>query len=108
MECSEVRDDLLDVLYGEATPSAARRVEAHQAECPACREEMAALASTRRTLSAWKLPEPARRTELGSFAWRSLAAAASLVLALGAGLGISGSSLRYADGRLSFRLGRAD
>jgi len=107
MECSEVRDDMLDVLYGEATPSAVRRLEAHRAECPACSAEMESLASTRRTLQAWKLPERTHPVVAAAWAWRGLAAAASLVLALGAGLGLSGSSFRYGDGRVSFRLGRA-
>jgi hypothetical protein len=107
MECSEVRDDMLDVLYGEATPSATRRLEAHRAECSACRAEMEALASTRKTLQAWKLPERRRPVVTAAWAWRGLAAAAGLVVALGAGLGLSGSSFRYEEGRVSFRLGRA-
>jgi hypothetical protein len=106
MECSEVRDDMLDVLYGEATPAATRRAEAHQAECPACRAEMESLASTRKTLQAWSVPEISRRAPAHAWAWRGLAAAAALVLALGAGLGLTGSDLRYEDGRVSFRLGR--
>jgi hypothetical protein len=107
MECSEVRDDVLDVLYGEATPSASRRVEAHTAECAACRAEMESLASTRRTLQAWKLPARPRTGVTGAWGWRHLAAAASLLLALGAGLGLSGTSVRFEDGKLGFRLGRA-
>lgn len=107
MECSEVRDDMLDVLYGEATPAAARRVEAHQAECPACHAEMESLASARRTLQAWRLPAFSRRVAGHAWAWRGLAAAAGLVLALGAGLGLTGSSFRYEEGRVSFRLGQS-
>jgi len=109
MQCSDFRDDMLDVLYGEAGPAVARRVEAHQAACPACREEMESLATTRRSLQAWRLPEPARRRldRPWSWAWRGLAAAAGLVVALGAGLGLAGSELRYENGRASFRLGRA-
>jgi len=105
MECSEVRDDMLNVLYGEATPSSARRVEAHKSECAACRAEMESLASTRETLQAWKLKERSRGGLGTAWAWRGLAAAAGLVLALGAGLGLTGSSFRYVDGRVSLRLG---
>jgi hypothetical protein len=107
MECSEVRDDMLEVLYGEATAAAARRVEAHQAECPACHAEMESLASTRRTLQAWKLPAFTPHVAGRAWAWRGLAAAAGLVLALGAGLGLTGSSVGYEEGRVSFRLGRS-
>jgi hypothetical protein len=107
MECSEVRDDMLDVLYGEASPTVARRVEEHQAACEACRAEMASLGATRKALQAWRVPETRRRADRGAWAWRPLAAAAGLVLAFGAGLGMAGSSLRFADGRLSFRLGRS-
>lgn len=107
MECSEVRDDMLDVLYGEATPSAARRLEAHQSQCPTCRAEVESLASTRKTLQAWKLSELPRRGFDRGWAWRGLAAAAGLALALGAGLGVAGSSFRYEDNRVSFRLGRS-
>jgi hypothetical protein len=107
MECSEVRDDMLDVLYGEASPAVARRVEAHQATCGACRAEMESLQSTRKTLQAWRLPETRRRSQERGWAWRPLAAAAALVLAFGAGLGISGSDLRYEGGRLSFRVGKS-
>lgn len=106
MECSEVRDDMLDVLYGEASPTVARRVEAHQSACGACRAEMESLGSTRKALQAWRLPEVRRRSREGGWSWRPLAAAACLLLAFGAGLGVTGSSLRYQDGRFSFRLGQ--
>lgn len=108
MDCSDVRDDMLDVLYGEASPAVARRVEAHQAECPACRAEMESLSSTRRTLQAWKLPELSRRVR-GAWAWsgRGLAAAAGILIALGAGMGLAGSEFRYENGRVSFRVGRS-
>jgi hypothetical protein len=108
MECSEVRDDMLDVLYGEASPAVARRVEAHQAACGACRAEMESLATTRKTLQAWRLPEARRhRSHDRGWAWRPLAAAAGLVLAFGAGLGVTGSTLRYEEGRISLRLGKS-
>lgn len=108
MDCSEIRDDMLDVLYGEGGPAVARRVEAHRAACAACNAEMEALASTRKTLQAWKLPELPHRAVARPWGWRGLAAAAGIALALGAGLGLSGSSVRYEDGRVSFRLGRGD
>lgn len=87
MECDALREDLIDVLYGEASPAAVRRVEEHQAACPSCREEMAALHRLRGGLTAWKVPPgpgaTLRRRAVPRPAW--LAAAAAVVLALGAG-----------------------
>jgi anti-sigma factor RsiW len=108
MECNAFRDDMLDVLYGEGDPDARRRFERHQEDCAPCRAELAELRRLRGQLAAWALP-PAlrpRRARIG-LAWRPLAAAAGLVVALGAALGLSGSELRYGQGRVAFRLGRA-
>ncbi len=108
MDCRFSRDDMLDVLYGQASPEAERRVRAHQAGCPACAEEMAAFRDVRQDLRAWTLPpsvaaqpipspRPASPWRLG----RGLGLAASLLLAFGAGL--LGSRLDWRDGRLALR-----
>jgi hypothetical protein len=88
MDCASVREDLLDVLYGEATTAARSRVDEHARSCGACRGELTSLQATRRQLQAWELPASlgaARRA-----AWRprpaTLAWAASLALAFAAGL----------------------
>lgn len=108
MECNTFRDEMLDVLYGEADAAAERRFEEHQAACPACRQEMAGLRRLRRDLAAWPLPPALRpRRALAAGGWRALRVAAGVLLALGAALGLSGSELRYDEGRLAFRLGRA-
>lgn len=101
---------MLDLLYGEADEATARTVRAHQEACAACRDEFAALQSVRHSLAAWTLRasrrlRPGRRHQV----WPPLlAAAAGLLLALGASLGLSGSELRYQDGSLTFRLGRGE
>src|SRR6266540_1847814 len=110
MDCEAIRDDMLDVLYGEGGEAAARRLEAHQATCGECRREMAELRRLRADLSHWRLPEPllarpaaparSRRLPLG------LAAAAILILASTAGLGLAGAEVRYDQSGLSVRLGR--
>ena len=113
MECDVFRDEMLEVLYGEAEPETARRFQEHQAQCPACRDELLAFRRVRRELASWKLPAdlqpdaPGRRVvpTWGRASW--LAVAAGLLLAVGGVLGLSGSELRYEQGRLSFRLGRA-
>jgi len=111
MECEDYRDEMLDVLYGEADNESARRVEEHQSACEACRHEMAALRHVRRDLKAWTLPEAplTLRPQPAGFVrpqW-ALAMAASLLMAVGAALGFSGSELSYHNGQLAFRLGRA-
>jgi len=103
MDCERVGDDGLqadkmDVLYGEADAAARARVETHLARCSPCREEMGELRAVRRDLGAWKLP-PARPafTPRGWVLPRWLAAAALLLVGLGATLGVAGyASLRRA------------
>jgi hypothetical protein len=103
MECEKVADealqgDKLDVLYGEADAAARARVDAHLEACAACREELQALHSLRRELGHWRVPiaRPCF-TPRGFVVPRWLAAAALVLLAFGATLGISGYlSLRRA------------
>ncbi len=54
MDCEAIRDEMLDVLYGEGGEAAARRVEAHQATCGECRREIADLRRLRADLSHWR------------------------------------------------------
>lgn len=109
MDCERYRDQMLDVLYGEAEAETVRQVEEHQGSCPNCRDEFQAFGRLRRDLRAWDLPaSPATRRVVPAAAGpRVLAMAAGLLLAAGAALGLSGSEVSYRDGRLAFRLGRA-
>jgi hypothetical protein len=103
MDCERVGDDGLsadkmDALYGEADAASRARLEAHLSGCAACREEMSALGGVRRDLRAWTLPasRPAF-TPRGVVLPRWLAAAALLLIGLGATLGLTGYlSLRRA------------
>ncbi len=109
MECSVLREERLDVLYGEADEATRERVEAHLEACPACRGEMAALRGLRRNLASWTVPEEVlssrrRPRPIPLF----LAAAAVVLLAVGAALGLSGSEVRYERGEFAVRLGGAD
>jgi anti-sigma factor RsiW len=113
MTCEELRLELLDVLYGEAEPEVRRRVDAHLEVCPACRQERQGLEGVRRDLREWRLPDslmpgPARVAPASPLAglWR-LAAAAVLLLALGAAVGLSGLSFRFERGPVTVQLGRA-
>jgi hypothetical protein len=103
MECEKVADealqgDKLDVLYGEADSAARSRVGVHLEVCGACREELEALRGLRRNLGHWRLPlaRPSF-TPRGFVVPHWLAAAALVMLAMGATLGVSGYlSLRRA------------
>ena len=109
MDCDAIRDDMLDVLYGEGGEAAARRVEAHQAACGDCRRELADLRRLRGDLAHWRLPvglgdrpappARARRQPL------VLAAAASFVLGATA-LSLAGAELRYDASGFALRVGR--
>ena len=98
MECTIIRDDMLEVLYGAADRGTVRRVEEHCAACGACREELTAFRDLRSQMASWKLP-PARRAArprrpAARFGW-GLAAAAAVLLAIGASLGALGVGNRY-------------
>jgi anti-sigma factor RsiW len=84
MQCDDLRDDVLDILYGEASAETERRVAEHHAGCASCRDELAALRRLRRDLVAWRVPSGLRPalTPRARPA-RRLAAAAAVLLALG-------------------------
>lgn len=103
MECEKVADealqgDKLEVLYGEADVATRARVDAHLEACAACREEMKALGALRRDLGRWRLPVARPGfTPRGVVVPHWLAAAALVLLAFAATLGVSGYvSLRRA------------
>lgn len=100
MECTAIRDEMMEVLYGEAPPATLRVVEDHTATCRECREELDAFRRLRRDLGAWKLPTgwAARERSFAPPAWL-WAAAAVLFLAVGAAAGFA-----LAENRLERRL----
>ncbi len=85
MECDSFRDDMLEVLYGEAEADVARRFAEHERTCAGCRAEIRDLRRLRGELAAWTPPAALRPAR--TVAWRpamaGLAAAAGLVMALG-------------------------
>lgn len=58
MNCSQIRDRLPLLCYGDLAPAEAARVEAHLQGCAACRAERAALAGVRQLLDQVPTPEP--------------------------------------------------
>jgi len=106
MDCDAFRNEMLDLLYGEAAPATGRRLEEHQAACPSCREELASLRRLRRDLAAWQVPADLGRTPESRVRTPLLAAAAALVLLVGGGWALRGSEVRYEQGRFAFRFGQ--
>lgn len=113
MDCSDVRDDLLDVLYGEADAETRRRLQTHESECAACREELAAMQRLRRGLAEWRVPSEASGRPAPRPLWarlhlpRGVAAAAVLLLAAGGAVGLSGVEIQFEKGPVKVRLGRS-
>jgi alkanesulfonate monooxygenase SsuD/methylene tetrahydromethanopterin reductase-like flavin-dependent oxidoreductase (luciferase family) len=98
MTCETFRDDMLDVLYGEAAPEAERRFAEHHDHCQACRQELRDLRGVRRELGGWRVPAPMPLQFPGSRpappAW--LLMAATVVLSAGASLLVTRTQLAAA------------
>ncbi len=105
MECDAFRDDLMDVLYGEADTETARRFNEHQARCAACREEIASFRRVRHELEGWAVA-PKRRLAIPALLRpaRWLAAAAALVATAGGALVLAKGEIRYPNGQVALRL----
>jgi predicted anti-sigma-YlaC factor YlaD len=100
MNCSQVRDHLPLLLYGDLDGETVRMVQAHLARCPPCQRERAALQRVRRELDAVPSPEVSvdlprlfqeaasrqarqiRRWQRAAFAVTGIAAALVLFVAL--------------------------
>jgi hypothetical protein len=54
--CGRVRGELAGLVYDELAPDARAALEGHLAGCADCRDELAALADTRRLLARWETP----------------------------------------------------
>lgn len=98
MTCEAFREDMLDVLYGEAAPDVERRLTEHQDHCPACRQELRDLRGVRRELGDWHVPAPVPLLFAGSRpalpGW--LLVAAAVVLSTGASLLVTRAQLQAA------------
>jgi hypothetical protein len=117
MNCSQIKEQLPALLYGDLDPAEASRLRAHVDECPACRQQYAALASVREMLDA--VPAPKTNVDVGAIyhrvalgqvqrarRWRRLAvacAAVAAVLLLAIGLPLE---LRVENHQLTIRWGQ--
>lgn len=59
MECSKIKDQLIDYWYNELTKEEAGTVRKHLERCAICREELELLQRTHQWLNAWKEITPA-------------------------------------------------
>lgn len=97
MGCEAFRDQMLDVLYGEADAVGARAWEIHQQLCAACRDELRALRRLRRDLGAWTVPARPGTPGAGAAARRArawLPLAAGVVIGIAAAFALAGSPRR--------------
>ena len=106
---------LVSFLYDEIDPVSRRAFRHHLTTCAECRDELAELSDTRSQIATWTPPDadlgfrivresetPKRRWLHVSPAW-GLAAAATLLLAIGAG--IANLDIRYGNDGLVVRTG---
>jgi hypothetical protein len=111
--CCDDKETLVAYLYGEIDPGAEREVEVHLRRCAACSAEVLALQSVRRDLDSWVPPmpdlgftivrQPAAQSApvLTSSRWSAVrtlpvwAQAAAAVLVLGIGAGLANVQVRY-------------
>jgi len=100
MDCSRFREDMLDVLYGEADPAVAARFEAHRDSCSDCQDEIGGFQRVRSDLQVWRADMPGTRRRRILPGFRGLAAAAAVVLAFGGGLSLARTDVSYRDGEL--------
>jgi anti-sigma factor RsiW len=109
----ERREQLLEYLYDEASPTGRREVERHLEGCDECRDELRAFRNVREDLLAWGVPNPP--SVWTAFApapvvpWHkqvpawAMAAAASLMLLVGTAGGfvahsvVDGKSVRVSE-----------
>ena len=105
MDCDAFRDEMMDLLSRQAAPTAARRLEEHQAACGSCREELASFRRLRADLSALagsRRPRPAPPAPR----WAPLpgSVAAALGPSRGRAGGCAAPSCATSRVRFSFRL----
>ena len=107
MDCLRFREDMLDVLYGEASVDVAERFEAHRSACTDCDDEISGLRGVRRDLQSWRYEAPGARRRILPFlpGMRGLAAAASIALAFGGGMALARTEITYRDGELRVMFG---
>lgn len=102
----EDRERLIGYVYDECDSAERRTIEAHLGDCVDCRDEVRALRATRQDLLAWEVPQPGllwRPMPQPRSSWQQLpvwamAAAAAVILVVGAAGGAVTQALLPAPG----------
>ena len=123
--CSEVRAELLSLLYGEVELTRAQAIERHLAGCEACAREWHSLRGVSDLLSRWQLPESAlagahedetaglaqsilergvRRRRAARLALRPALVGLAAACVVFVTLSVFGGRVRYVGGELTFSL----
>ena len=114
MQCNEIRERFVDLLYEEkGTPSAGPELRDHLRICASCQQELAELKSLQATLKVWKDEPPIRSVAIPRAepayrrmrfpVWNALRYAAIAALVTLAFLGISNADIRWDQNGFSFR-----
>lgn len=107
MQCKLFSDSMMDCLYGELDDAGQARFQEHLGLCAECRAEWEDLRGVRRDLGAWRLPELGARPF--RFArprrWLPVAAAATVILSIGASLAVSKPTIRHDGGGTQISFG---
>jgi len=108
MQCDEVQEFLIDVLYGESGAEPANpEIKKHILSCPECRRSLGQLQQTRKTLALWKDEAPLRNVEIpGSVlpkivGWRYLRYAAIAAMVVMSFLAISNMQISWSKNEFS-------
>ncbi len=93
-ECSHIRERLSAYLDGETEARETERIRQHLEVCPECRGELAALERLSAALTNLRAPVPPLRLPSlrprRAARWQALSLAASLILGLATGSGLTG------------------
>ena len=81
------QEEWIPYLYGDADPLVKKQLADHLNACPECAQELEGWRRSLGRLDAWKIPQRSRRRAPALNPALSLAAAALVVLAVGAGFG---------------------
>jgi len=114
MQCQEIQERFVELLYDESgTPAASPELLAHMQSCAACRKELEGLKGLQSMLKTWQDEPPLRpvavprRESAGSLmhwpVWRFARYAAIAVLVMLAVLGLTNADIRWDKSGFAFR-----
>lgn len=114
MQCSEIQERFVDLLYNEqGTPAADPQLREHIRSCLACQKELAELKGLQEVLKVWQDEKPLRpialppreqaQSRIRMSFWPMLRYAAITVLVALAFLGLANADIRWDSNGFSFK-----